>query len=119
MLRVVLSSSARVSIGTSFSTTATNTRRWRWVSCCSTARRSATSSSRHWASWSGWKPNRAGSWAQSSSVSRAPGRAQKCLAILAETSNTANEYAQVVNRLSPRNWASLAVTASVASAAAW
>jgi len=47
------------------------------------------------------------------------GLAQKCRPILAETSKITNLYAQVVNRLSPRNWPTLAMMASSASAAAW
>jgi len=38
---------------------------------------------------------------------------------LVDTSKMTNLYAQVVNRLSPRNWPSLAVIAMSASAAAW
>jgi hypothetical protein len=47
------------------------------------------------------------------------GLRQKCRPILAEMSKMTNLYAQVVNRLSPRNCPILPVIASSASPAAW
>ena len=83
------------------------------------AGRSAASGSRHSASRAASKPNRSGSGSQSSVSSRMPGFRQKCRPILSDTSKMTNLYAQVVNRLSPRNCPSLPVMATSASAAAW
>src|SRR5215475_15180751 len=109
----------RVSSGTPLSTSATKTRRCRAVSSSSTARRNAASRSRHSASCAGSKPNRSGSRSQSSASNGTLGWRQKCRPILADTSKMTNLYAQVVNRLSPRNCPSLPVMAISASAGAW
>jgi hypothetical protein len=47
------------------------------------------------------------------------GLRQECRPILVDTSNITNLYAHVVERLSPRNWSSLAVIVTIASEAAW
>src|SRR5215468_11020377 len=109
----------RLSSGTPLSTSATKTLRCRAVSSSSTARCSAASRSRHSASCAGSKPNRPGSRSQSSASNGTLGWRQKCRPIFAETSKMTNLYAQVVNRLSPRNCPSLPVMAISASAAAW